>query len=90
MNKTIRTTSDVWEKRFYVIVFFVAVLSLTFVFYITKTESQKDNLKTEINKSFTRGVEVGQNSTINYIIANEKYPKKYKGNIIFVKREDLD
>lgn len=88
MNK-IKTTNDEWRNRVYVLAFTTLVISLMFVGYIIHVKIKENQLRKEVNAALELAIQIGQNSTMNYIIGNEKYPAKFKGNKIWLTKKEL-
>ncbi len=88
MNK-IKTTNDEWKKRMYALAFGTLVISLLAVGYILQVKLNEKQLRKEIDEGLKLAIQIGQNSTINYIIGNEKYPVRFKGNTIWLNKVEL-
>ena len=89
MNNKRKTTNDEYRKRVYALAFTVLVISLLFVGYIFNVKIKEKQLRKEVNDALVQSVEIGQNSTVNYIIGNEKYPVRFKGNTVWLSKEEL-
>jgi len=89
MNKQIKTTSDEYRKRVYALAFTVLVISLLFIGYIFNVKIKEKQLRKDVDEALELSIRIGQNSTINYIIGNEKYPVRFKGNTVWLNKVEL-
>ena len=84
-----KTTNDEYRKRMYALAFTTLVISLMFVGYIIHVKVKEQQLRKEVSEALELAIQVGQNSTMNYIIGNEKYPARFKGNTIWLSKVEL-
>ena len=89
MNKKIKTTNDEWKKRIYALAFTTLVISLMFVGYIIHVKVKEKQLRREVDDALELAIQIGQNSTVNYIMGNEKYPVRFKKNTIWLNKKEL-
>ncbi len=73
----------------YALAFTVLVISLLFIGYIFNVKIKEKQLRKEVDDALELAIQIGQNSTVNYIIGNEKYPTKFKGNIVWLNKVEL-
>ena len=89
MKSKIKTTNEEWKYRALVIALLLLVLIIILVGAVFRYEYELKELEKQIQETKENSIQVGQNSTVNYIIANKKYPIRYKKNIIWLTKNDL-
>jgi len=89
MRSKIKTTNDEWRDRFYILISVLTIVGFLFISYILFTQGELKVIEKQKQEVRENAIQIGQNSTINYIIGNKKYPTKFKGNIIWLTRNDL-
>lgn len=86
MDPKIKTTNNEWRNKAYILGSVLIIILILFLVYFLYTTGKYE---TQIQQDKTHWIEVGQNSTENYIIGNEKYPAKFKGNIVWLTKNEL-
>jgi len=89
MNPLIKTTNNQWKKRFFSLLLILILILVFLVVYIMRNQIQVIRLKLDVLRDKETHIQIGQNSTINYIIGNEKYPVRFKKNTIWITKEEL-
>lgn len=89
MESKIKTASDEWRNRFYISISILIIIGFLFIGYILFTLDEVKELEKQTQETRENAIQIGQNSTINYIIGNKKYPTKFKGNIVWLTKNEL-